>query len=138
MRDYHFMTTEDFVNRFERDEFLEAMHYLGNAYGTLRSDIEDAKTRGDILLWILDVKGVKSVKEKLKNACYIFIQPDKSEHLHKRLNDRGFSEKDMRQRIEQAEWEIDQTHLYDHVVTNEHGQMQKTVDEIAGIIRKNI
>ncbi len=139
LKDFRFLSTEEFVSKFERDEFLEAGQYVGECYGTSVSDFDEACLKHDVLFWILDVKGVKNIKEKgLKNVSSIFVKPCQQKHVKERLNNRGFSEKEMQDRIEQAEWEISQTSVYDYEIENEHGQMQKTVDEIAGIVKKEL
>lgn len=136
LEDYRFLSVEDFVSKFERGEFLEAGQYLGNVYGTLKSDFKKAREKAEIVFWILDVKGVKSIKKDLENISYIFVKPDKSTNVNERLEVRNLDNAEKRGRIKQAGWEISESGIYDHIVINHHGKMNETVKEMVKIIKK--
>lgn len=137
LKDFRFVETSDFVDRFERNEFLEAEQQVGYCYGTLKSDFEEALSSGhDILFWILDVKGMKEVKQNGLSFISIFIDVDEFQFLERRLKERGLSDEEIRLRLEQAKWELNQKDTYDHVVLNRDGNLEDAITKVAEIVRK--
>ncbi|MEO8599954.1 MAG: guanylate kinase, partial [bacterium] len=91
-REYHFITTEDFLARKEQDEFLESAEVHGNYYGTSRLSIADQiKTGTDVLLEI-DWQGAQQIKKQFPHAVGIFILPPSIDALEERLTKRGQDE----------------------------------------------
>ncbi|MGV8900107.1 MAG: guanylate kinase [Burkholderiaceae bacterium] len=91
-REYHFITTEDFLARKEQDEFLESAEVHGNYYGTSRLAIADQiKTGTDVLLEI-DWQGAQQIKKQFPHAVGIFILPPSIDALEERLTKRGQDE----------------------------------------------
>lgn len=91
-REYHFITTEDFLARKEQDEFLESAEVHGNYYGTSRLLIADQiKTGTDVLLEI-DWQGAQQIKKQFPHAVGIFILPPSIDALEERLTKRGQDE----------------------------------------------
>lgn len=135
LKDFRFFNFEEFVNKFERDEFVEAGQYTGNCYGTLFVDLEEAKSKSDLLFWILDVKGLKNIEEKVDGVTSIFIADD-IENLTGRMAKREFDKATLDERLKQSRWEISQAEIYDFSITNREGKLDETVQEIARIIER--
>jgi guanylate kinase len=114
-RDYHFLTPEEFDRRAEAGEFLEHAEYAGHRYGTLRSELD----RGPVVLEI-EVQGARQVREALPAAVQVFIAPPSFEALRERLVGRGTdSPEGIRNRLAQAERELEAQEEFEHVVVND-------------------
>ena len=61
--DYYFLTNEEFRARVERDEFVEWEEvYAGTCYGTLKSEMERIWSKGNVIVFDVDVMGGISLK----------------------------------------------------------------------------
>ena len=107
--DYYFLTAEEFRARVERDEFVEWEEvYAGTCYGTLRSEMERIWSKGNIILFDVDVIGGINLKRLFGNdACSLFIMPPSIEELERRLRGRGTdAEEVIQKRVDKAEFEL--------------------------------
>lgn len=91
-REYHFITTEDFLARKEQDEFLESAEVHGNYYGTSRLAIADQIKSGTDVLLEIDWQGAQQIKKQFPHAVGIFILPPSIAALEERLTKRGQDE----------------------------------------------
>lgn len=133
--DYYFLTHEEFRARVERDEFVEWEEvYAGTCYGTLRSEMERIWSKGNIIVFDVDVMGGINLKSLFKDdACSIFIMPPSVEELERRLRGRGTdAEEVIRKRIDKAEFELSKSLQFDYTVIND--DLAVAVEEAASII----
>jgi guanylate kinase len=57
-KDYHFLTTEEFQNKIDNNEFVEWEEvYAGTRYGTLKSEVERIWKSGKHVIFDVDVVG---------------------------------------------------------------------------------
>jgi guanylate kinase len=132
---YFFLPREEFAARREAGAFLEANEVHGNWYGTPRQQVRDALATGRDVILKIDVQGAQAVKEAVADASLIFVVPPSLEDLFQRLRARAtesVDELELRQR--NAAIELAHQDHYDYVVTNETGQVERTVDRIEEII----
>jgi guanylate kinase len=133
--DYHFLDRAIFAAQRAAGEFLEANKVHGNWYGTPRSQVREALAEGRDVILKIDVQGAQVVKEKIPEALLIFLIPPSMEDLFQRLRSRATEtadELELRQR--NAAIELARQEDYDHVVTNETGQVERTAERIDQII----
>ncbi len=120
--DYHFMSNEEFGERVERNEFVEWEEvYAGTCYGTLRSEMERIWSKGNVILFDVDVVGGIRLKEIFgEAACSIFVMPPSIETLRKRLVGRATDSAEViEKRVNKAEFEISKSSQFDHIVVND-------------------
>ena len=120
--DYYFLTNEEFRERVERDEFVEWEEvYAGTCYGTLKSEMERIWSKGNVIIFDVDVMGGISLKRIFGDkACSIFIMPPSIEELEKRLVGRGTDAAEViAKRVAKAEFEISKAEHFDHQVVND-------------------
>ena len=137
--DYYFLTNEEFRARVERDEFVEWEEvYAGTCYGTLKSEMERIWSKGNIILFDVDVMGGIKLKQIFGNdACSIFIMPPSIEELERRLRGRGTdAEEVIQKRIAKAEFEISKAPEFDNIVVND--RLEDAVAETTDIITRFI
>ncbi len=133
--DYFFLTREEFLRMRAARGFLEANEVHGNWYGSPRDQVRVALAAGRDVILKIDVQGAQVVKEQVSEALLIFVIPPSLETLFGRLRSRATESADeleLRQR--NAAIELARQDDYDYVVVNETGQVQRTADEIEGII----
>lgn len=133
--DYYFLSSDEFRQRVERDEFVEWEEvYAGTCYGTLKSEVERIWAKGNVIVFDVDVMGGISLKRLFgDDACSIFIMPPSVEELERRLRGRGTdSEEVIQKRIGKAEFELSKAPEFDHTVVND--VLADAVNEATDII----
>lgn len=132
--DYYFLSKDDFEQKIQAGLLAEYQEVHGHYYGTLKTSVEKALVRGEVLLADIDVKGAMSLKEKYREVCLtIFLNPPSLEELKERLRERGTeSEENMRTRLERLDLEISYGKKFDLMVTNDH--LNETVEKVEHII----
>jgi len=83
--DYFFITEKEFLERIEKNEFVEWEKFYDYYYGTLKSQIDDNIKNGRHTVFEVDVKGAISIKKYYPEAVLIFIAPPSIEELKQRL-----------------------------------------------------
>lgn len=134
-QDYWFLTPEEFDDRRRRGEFLECaeVHGSGRWYGTLRSEVERARSARCWVLLEIDVQGALHVIELYPEAITIFLQTPSEALYEQRLRARGTeSEEVIQRRLQTARDELQSAHRYRHRVINDN--LDRAVREIAEII----
>ena len=117
--DYFFVTRERFDEMVENDELLEHATFVGNSYGTPRSQVEARLEQGITVILDIEVQGAAQVKEKMPEAVTVFLAPPSLEALEQRLRGRGTeTEEKICQRLETAKKELLLAPTYDFTVIN--------------------
>ena len=133
--DYYFLSSDEFRQRVERDEFVEWEEvYAGTCYGTLKSEVERIWAKGNVIVFDVDVMGGINLKRLFgDDACSIFIMPPSVEELERRLRGRGTdSEEVIQKRIGKAEFELSKSLEFDYTVVND--VLADAVNEATDII----
>ena len=133
--DYYFLSNDEFRSRVERDEFVEWEEvYAGTCYGTLKSEMERIWSKGNVIVFDVDVIGGINLKHLFgDDACSIFIMPPSVEELERRLRGRGTdSEEVIQKRIAKAEFELSKSSDFDFTVVNDI--LEDAVKETSSII----
>ena len=132
--EYYFLTLSDFIDRVERDEFLEHVRYVsGHRYGTLRSELERIAGHGKVPLLELETEGALRVKHEVPGAVTIFISAH-VEELERRLRERATeSAGEIHERIELAERQLEQALDFDYIVEND--ELDRSVTELIELVR---
>ena len=129
---YYFITREEFEQRIAQGDFLEYDEHHAVLYGTLNSQILEKQEHGHVILDI-EPNGAFNVRKARPDAVLIFIMPPSREELERRLRSRGdTSEEQIVIRMGRADWEMEQSKNYDHVVIND--QVESCADQILKII----
>ncbi|MFT4647071.1 MAG: guanylate kinase [Planctomycetota bacterium] len=139
-RDYYFLTVEEFSAKRASGDFLESAEVYGNLYGTLRSPMQDAITKGFIYLVEIDVQGAMQLLAGKEAGIYVFIAPPSMQALEERLRGRGSeTPESLERRLGKAEDEYRERNRYDHVVVNDNlDEAVAEVRRIAGLDPKLI
>ena len=132
---YHFVSTEKFQEMIAKKELLEWASVYGNWYGVPSQPVKQALDSGRDVMLKVDIQGAATIKKIVSQAVFIFIMPSSVEELATRLKHRQTeSSFDLARRIETAEEEIKRLSLFDYVVINEPGEIDRAVSDIEAII----
>jgi guanylate kinase len=136
---YYFYQPEKFRAEIEAGNFLEWSMVHGDFKGVRKDALADTLRDHRIVIVKPEPQGMRKIKAKLPEVLTIFIMPPSLDWLRKRLLDRGTETEEQRDlRLRNAEIEMAAAPEYDYVVVNEDGKIDKTVKEIAEIVRKEM
>ena len=133
--DYYFLTPEAFAEKVKEDAFVEWEEvYAGTSYGTLKSEVERIWSKGNVILFDVDVMGGINLKRIFgDNACSIFIMPPSVEELRRRLVGRATDTMEViEKRVAKASFEIEKAPEFDHTVIND--DLEKAVEDTRTIL----
>jgi guanylate kinase len=135
-REYWFISDEAFDRKLAAGEFLEHIVFeWGQRSGTLRSEIDRILDEGRIPLLDLETEGALAVAESVPGAVTIFVRAPSFEENERRLRERATeSEGEIEERLELARHQLEQEHLFDHVVEND--EVEHAVRQLEEIVRE--
>lgn len=137
--EYFFLTPEEFKAKIANEEFLEYEEvYQDRFYGTLKEQVEVQAARGENVVFDVDVKGGRNIKEFYGDrALSIFVQPPSIDELRRRLVGRATDAPEViEQRIARAEFELSQAPYFDRVIVNDN--LDRAVEETYAAIKEFI
>ncbi len=144
--DYHFVSREDFEKLLSEDAFVEWVEYLGHYKGGQKKHLEEALASGKDVIWRIDVRGVKNIREKVeemvddpdslvKVAIFIFLGVPDLETLERRMKARGTENPEVwTEGLNLAKWELGQFDDCDYLVINEDTRQEDAVKAVECII----
>ena len=120
-QDYYFISPEDFKRRIEENAFLEWEEvYPDNYYGTLKSEVDRLWSRGQHVVFDVDVKGGLRLKRYFgERALAVFVGVPSLEDLKERLKARKTeSQETLNKRLDKASQEMQFEDQFDVTVVN--------------------
>jgi guanylate kinase len=135
-REYWFLTPEEFDRRVEDGEFLEWVSYVGQRYGTLRSEIDRVAAAGRVPLLDLEIEGALNVRDSVPGAVTVFVDAPLDE-LERRLRERATeSTGEIGDRLELAREQKTRAGEFDYVVVNK--DLDRAVEELLVIVDREL
>lgn len=120
-RDYHFLSTAEFLARRERGFFAEWAEVHGHFYGTPKQATAELLSAGRDVVFDIDVQGARQLKRSMSQGAYIFVFPPSREALRARLTGRGTDSPEViARRLDGANREIAESTWFDHWIINDH------------------
>ena len=132
--DYHFQRRTQFLEGVGAGTFLEYAEYGGELYGTVRDEVEKVLKAGKHVLLDIEVEGARQLREHYPypRSVSIFILPSDPRVLLERLHQRkSESIEQIRWRLERAEYELQQSTLFDRWIRND--DLDRAVAEVVSI-----
>lgn len=131
--DYRFMDRKSFERMRAAGELIEWAEVHGELYGTLRSNLTDARETGQLLLLDIDVQGARAVRAVEPQTLSVFLLPPGGDRIVERLRDRGSEEEDaVRRRLARARSELLAVSEFDYVIVND--DLEHTTDLLGSIL----
>jgi len=136
---YYFISKEEFKRGIAENKFFEyAREYNDQFYGVTNKEIQRVIESGRIGIWKIEYKGVITMKKLMPEVVAIFITVSSLEVLRQRLLKRGASEEFVRERMDYTREWLKHKDIYDYEVVNHEGKLDETVEEVKGIILREI
>ena len=133
-REYFFVDRERYDRMVENGELLEHAEFVGNCYGTPKSQVLERLDNGITVVLDIEVQGAAQVKALMPEAVTVFLAPPSLEALEQRLRGRGTeSDETIRSRLETARKELLLAPTYDHTVVNDDAD--RAAAELEAILR---
>ncbi len=133
--DYHFVSSNQFQTMIKNNELLEWANVYGNWYGVPRQPVKTALETGRDTIVKVDTKGAATIKRLLPQAVFIFLMPPSMAELNERLTQRRTeSPFDLALRTKTAREEFEQLPLFDYVIVNQRGEIDRAVAHVEAII----
>jgi guanylate kinase len=132
--DYHFVSQDRFRELVAREAFLESAEYNGNFYGTSQAAIDGPLGRAHDVILEIEIQGAAQVRERRKDARFVFLLPPSMEALKARLRGRGTdTDEVVERRLRWArEKEIGAALTFDYAVLNE--DLERCVADVRAIV----
>jgi guanylate kinase len=135
-REYYFLSEAEFVRRIEAGGFLEHVEYVGERYGTLRSELDRIGEEGRVCVLELEVEGALAVQQEVPGSVTLFIAADVPE-LERRLRARATeSSGEIGERIAIARTQLEQAHRFRYVVRND--DLRRATEALAALIETEL
>lgn len=137
--DYHFLSVEEFKQRIEADAFVEWEEVYANMfYGTLKSEVEKAWSKGKTVVFDVDAVGGINLKRIFgKHSLSIFVKPPSLFVLEQRLRDRRTeTESSIQKRLGKAQGELDLAEEFDYILLNDN--LEKACHEAKDLVTQFI
>ena len=135
-REYWFLVPGEFARRVEAGDFLEWVQYVGQKYGTLRSEIDRIAAAGRVPLLDLEIEGALNVRDSVPGAVTVFVDAPLDE-LERRLRERATeSTGEIGERVELAQEQKTRAGEFDYVVENR--DLGRAVEELLGIVDREL
>ena len=134
--EYYFFSAGEFRKMIAEDKFVEHEEvYPGSFYGTLKSEVERIWSKGNVIIFDVDVKGGVNLKKYFSDkAMSVFIKAPSVEILRQRLIARGTDTPEaIDKRVAKATEELTYADKFDHILVNDdlqtaYSQAEKLVE----------
>jgi len=131
--DYFFVSPEEFGRLQDGGALAEWVEQFGYGYGTSKEWIVQALTSGRDLVFDLDTRGARALKESFPQATLIFLLPPNLDELERRLKARGnLDPGELARRLEQGRAELQEIPWYDFLVVND--EIPAALEQLQAIV----
>jgi len=135
--DYHFVSSEEFLDRVERHEFAERALVYGQLKGLERREVEGPLGEGHDVIIRTDVQGARRWRKVLDGGIFVFLMAESVDVLKQRLVARQTEDQvDLARRFAALDEELDDIPNNDYLVRNPHGDVDTAVAEIIALIER--
>ena len=119
-QDYFFVSPAEFRRFRDQGALAEWVEQFGYGYGTSREWVLDMLHKGGDLIFDLDSRGARALKNEFPQGTLIFILPPSLEELERRLQGRGgLDPEELARRLANGRAELQEALWYDYLVIND-------------------
>jgi len=138
-RPYYFVSVQKFKKMLREGVFVEWAKVYGDYRGSTKKEINRLAGKKVLALWKIDFQGVQAIKKQMPGVLAVFIYPPSLEILEQRLTKRGLDSRAVirGRRSFTKKW-MAKKKIYDYIVVNREGKLDKTIDEVFAILKKYI
>lgn len=134
---YYFISRDEFEQKIAAHEFFEWVEFRGELYGTQKQTLTDALASEKDVIWHIEAKGVKNIKNKVKEmtnrSVFVFLTTLTVETLEHRVQN-AVGGKAYRWNEPLVVWEMEQYEDCEYLVINEDGKLDEAVEKVEAIM----
>lgn len=136
---YHFISREHFEQLIAEEAFFEWVEFRGELYGTQKKSLTEALDGGGDAIWKMEAKGIKNIKEKIKQtiprSVFVYVTAPEVETLKARVYKAEGEEKaHLRWNESLVVWEMKQYEDCEYLLVNDDGELASSVKQLQAII----
>lgn len=134
---YYFLSRNDFEKKVAAGDFLEWAEYGGNLYGTLKSEVIERLSAGEVVLNEIELQGIEQLIQLVPVAhrTVIYIEAGGWEVLKARAQARApISDEELALRYERYLSEVPAKDIADYVVENPDGGLASAKEKLDTIL----
>ncbi len=132
-RDYYFLDKKDFETKIKEGWFVEYARVFDHYYGTPQMEVDKNISRGNVILFDIDVQGGETIMGTYPDAVTIFIMPPSMDELKHRLKLRKRdTQEEINKRLGHALREIEYRTKYDYTVVNK--DLEQAISRMESIL----
>lgn len=132
-KSYFFISSEEFVSKIGKGEFLEHAVYCGNYYGTPKDKVLERLESGTDVILEIESNGAMQVRSHYPEGIFIFVCPPSMEILRQRLKGRGTeTDEVIKARLDEAKSEFQRAEKYNYLLIND--EVDKAVERLEAIM----
>jgi guanylate kinase len=132
---YHFVSDAEFRKMIDGNQLIEWANVYGNLYGVPGKPVKNALKKGRDVIVKVDVQGAETIKKQFPQAVFIFLTTSSMEDLAQRLKQRKTEKRaELDLRLQTAGNELERLSMFDYIVVNRQGELERAVAEIEAII----
>lgn len=137
---YNFVSREKFEQLIAEGAFFEWVEFRGAMYGTEKKTLLEASQTGKEVIWHIEAKGVKNIKQKVKEmlprSVFVYLTAVSVDILKQRVHaDEGDGKMIHRWNEPLVAWEMEQYDDCDYLVVNEQGKLEEAVAKVKAIMQ---
>ena len=131
---YHFVTMDE----FNQTPMIESAWHSGNRYGVSQKEVESKLGKYDYLFAVLEVEGVKAMKQKFGESVRVYFVEAETSCLEKRMRERGDDETSIQQRLAYLKTHHEQENkkYADYVIQN-NGTLEEAWEQFKTYLKIN-
>jgi guanylate kinase len=133
-KDYFFINPEEFQRLRQTGALVEWVEQFGYYYGTSREWVRQTLGKGVDLIFDLDSRGARALKQEFPQGTLIFILPPDLKTLEERLRGRGdLDAAELARRLTQGRAELQEVPWYDFVMVND--ELSRALKDFQAVIQ---
>jgi guanylate kinase len=132
---YHFVSDAEFRKMIDGNQLIEWASVYGNLYGVPGKPVKNALKKSRDVIVKVDVQGAETIKKQFPQAVFIFLTTPSMGDLAQRLRQRKTEKQaELDLRLQTAGNELEKLSMFDYMVVNRQGELERAVAEIEAII----
>jgi guanylate kinase len=133
--DYIFLTTDQFAQKINEEQFLEWALVYNDYKGVLKEQITNALASGKDAIMRVDPQGAATIRHKIPQTVSVFLMAESEEAMFNRLRARKSDTLEgIMLRTATARQEMKRISEFDYAVINAEGMQQETVARVLAIV----
>jgi len=134
----YFISKQEFEEKIAQGGFFEWVEFRDALKGTQKKTVDDALAKGQDIIWHIEARGIKNVKQKIKTlpirSVFVYLTALSIDILKSRVFKTHPEDAQIRWNENLVKWSQEQYDDCEYVVVNEEGRLDETVKKVESIV----